>query len=265
MTRRDNRRSAFAVYLTALAISDTGSLFTWAFRWYLISFVDRAILDHECKVDVGLKYMFRQAGYIIIISLTADRYVVVKYPLRAVAWSTPRRAVGVCSAAAVSSLAYAAPYFMAGRGYRRYACMIDSDVMSVVYIWSVMLFGLAIPFVVISWMNFVIAVSIRGRLQYRGARCTEHSLQSDMSTSSLGGGGTQYSAASKDTVSDTQVIILNKCIRVLESISWYTLVYIYPVCEYRLQDNLWYSPLNRNCIHCIMWDYFYSINHIQFN
>ena len=23
----------------------------------------------------------------------------------------------------------------------------------------------------------------------------------------------------------------------------------YPRCEYRLQDNLWYSPLSRNCIY----------------
>ena len=55
--------------------------------------------------------------------------------------------------------------------------------------------------------------------------------------------------------------ILN-CIVVI--LLYYYIIGGYPRCEYRLRDNLWYSPLSRNCIYCIIL-YFYSIHHIQFN
>ena len=46
-------RTSFGVYLTALAISDTGSLLTWAYRWIVDIVVDRGMHHVECKLDVG--------------------------------------------------------------------------------------------------------------------------------------------------------------------------------------------------------------------
>ena len=174
MSQRSYRANPFSVYLACLAVVDTGSLMTWAFRWWVMAVLDRGVGDMECKVDVGLKYAFRQSGYALVISLTADRYLVVRHPLRAVTWSTQSRAFWMCLVILVTSFGYAVPYFVLGESLDGYACIMTGGPYATVYIWSVVVFGLVVPFVGISYMNFSIAFGIRTRLQYRG-RCREHS------------------------------------------------------------------------------------------
>ena len=186
MMQKGNRNSSFAVYLSALALSDTGSLLTWAYRWYMMMIVGRGMGDLECKLDVGCKYAFRMAGYILILSLTADRYVVVRFPLRAADWSSPYRASYVSGAIFVASFAYATPYFVWGRQNKGYACVFigSGNVYATYYMWSVVLFGLVLPFTLISFMNSVIVLTVRKRLQYRG-KCSQHStVREDQATTS---------------------------------------------------------------------------------
>ena len=116
------------------------------------------------------------AGYLLILSLTADRYMVVRFPLRAADWSSGRHASLVTGFIFAASFLYAAPYYVWGRQNKGYACVFvgSGNVYATYYMWSVVLFGLVLPFACVSYMNAVIIVTIRDRLQYRG-KCPTHS------------------------------------------------------------------------------------------
>lgn len=73
VSQQRSHASSFSVYLAALSVADAGSLVTWAYRWKLLVWKPRRMTHSECRVDIGLKYAFRMAGYFFILVLTVDR------------------------------------------------------------------------------------------------------------------------------------------------------------------------------------------------
>ena len=174
----------------------------------MMMIVGRGMGDLECKLDVGCKYAFRMAGYLLILFLTADRFIVVRFPLRAPDWSSARRATIISTSIMVLSFLYAAPYFIWGRQNKGYACVFISsgNVYATYYMWSVVLFGLVLPFSLVTYMNSVIIVTIGHRLQYRG-KCAKHSKMAatSASTAEVTTTTSGYGDGDEEPIDDSQV------------------------------------------------------------
>ena len=177
MLQPRNRATSFGIYLAALAVCDSGGLVTWLCRTFVMAYWRRGLDDFGCKIDIGFKYAFRMAGYLLIVCLTADRFVAVRHPLRALQWCRARRAAYLSIAILAVSLLIALPVFTKFKRnhHRLYACVMFSDnsPLAAAYMIVVSLGGNLGPFAVILTMNSMIIWTIRRRLKYRGV-CGRH-------------------------------------------------------------------------------------------
>ena len=175
MIQPRHRKTSFGVYLFALAIADNFCLLTWTGRIVYMYSTANGLTDLGCKIDIGVKYTFRTMGYLIILMLTADRYVIVCMPLKAVYWCRADRAIVVSVVAFLVSLAAAGPnFFLQNQNHKRtYACtMTDNVAFYNVYTLAVLM-SLVVIFVCIMAMNVIVIWTIKRRMKYRGV-CSSH-------------------------------------------------------------------------------------------
>lgn len=79
------RTAPSSLVLSALAIADTGMLYTGLLRWwisYRYNIDVRGLSQASCKIHFFFTYMFRQLGPLFIAMLTVERAISVYFPLK---------------------------------------------------------------------------------------------------------------------------------------------------------------------------------------
>ena len=193
MFQRQNRHTSFSVYLGCLAVSDNCVLFAAGYFWVVYELQERMFHDVECKILIWMLDTFQQNGVLLILSVTLDRLVAVRYPLKAAAWCRARRAKIVsASAFAVVSL-YSAPHLLFNYADKQYVCLLCSydNIVCVVHLWVTAFLAFAVPFVLLLSMNVVIICSVRTAMKYQ-------------STFSMDGGDTTTSTTDQSDDNDTR-------------------------------------------------------------
>ena len=183
MFQRQNRQSSFSVYLGSLAISDTCVLFESAYYWVMIEIQRRTFTDIECKIFMWTLHTFQQSGCYLIISVTLDRLVAVRFPFRAAGWCRARRATIVSAVFFATMSAYNIPYLVFYKSDDVLVCTLCSfeHAICIVRVLGTMLIGLAIPVVLLLSMNAVIIHAVCNSMKYRPG----HATDSDRQTSNI--------------------------------------------------------------------------------
>ena len=183
MFQRQNRQSSFSVYLGVLAISDTCVLFGSAYYWVMIEIQRRTFTDIECKIFMWTLHTFQQSGCYLIVSVTIDRLVAVRFPFRAAGWCRARRATIVSAVVFAAISAYNIPNLVFYKSDNVLMCTLCSFeyVICIVRVLGTMLIGLAIPVVLLLSMNAVIIHAVCNSMKYRPG----HATDSDRQTSNI--------------------------------------------------------------------------------
>ena len=169
MFQTNNRHTSFGIYLGILAVSDTLALCANIAYWLMRLLSPLPLRDIDCQIRGWLINSLQMNGLFIILSLTLDRLISVRFPLKAIAWCDARRATFVSGAIFGVVWLLNVPYLLYAHVESSNMCAMGwpGSVVSFVYPWMVVCVGLVTPFVLLVSMNAVIAMGIRNRLQYQ--------------------------------------------------------------------------------------------------
>ena len=169
MFQRDNRQTSFGIYLGALAVSDTLTLCTSTALWLAQLLSSSPLMDIDCQMRGWLLNSLQMNGLFLILSVTFDRLISVRFPLKAVVWCDPKRAKIACGVIFGAMWLVNAPFYILNHVETCNVCAIGTpgSVVSLVYPWISAFVGLLVPFVLLVSMNVAIGLAIRSRLPRR--------------------------------------------------------------------------------------------------
>ncbi|KAI0243440.1 hypothetical protein LSAT2_000007 [Lamellibrachia satsuma] len=178
MFQRQNRHRSLSIYLGNLAISDNCVLFAAGYYWVAAELQGRTFVDVECKILTWIVETFQQNGVLLILSVTLDRLVAVRFPLEAAAWCRSRRAkiVSVSVFAVVS--AYNIPHLVFSHADKYLMCMLCSfdNILCVIHISVTGFITFVLPFILLLAMNTIIISALRSSLKYQSNICADCSF-----------------------------------------------------------------------------------------
>ena len=192
MFQPHNRHTSFGVYLGILALSDTLVLCTSTSFWLVRLMSSSRLRDLECQIGAWVINALQMNGYFLIFSLTLDRLIAVRFPLKAVVWCSAIRAKLVAGLLWVIVWPLNVPFYIYNHVENKNICTLGTtgSVMSFVFPWIAIFVGFVVPFVSLVSMNVVIMVVIlsrrRSRLTYAPGRKRDAAEAIEMSESTTG-------------------------------------------------------------------------------
>ena len=169
MFQRQNRHTSFSIYLGNLAISDNCVLFSAGYYWVVAELQGRTFVDVECKILIWILETFQQNGVLLILSVTLDRLVAVRFPFKATNWCRAKRAkiVSVSVFGVVS--VYNIPHLVLNQADKYLVCMLCSfdNMLCVIHLGVTTVITFAIPFVLLLAMNTIIILAVHNSLKYQ--------------------------------------------------------------------------------------------------
>ena len=150
------------IYMAAISVNDNILMYICSHE-YLVS----ALQIHrwkliECKfIAFGALFALHNCTY-LILAMTVDKYIAIKWPHKAATYSTPRRARMIVVGLYVSVFIYNIPHFFLSNIIRGLCSgyAIRSLITSV-YSWFSFVLNAVIPFTLLIYMNFVIIKTVR--------------------------------------------------------------------------------------------------------
>ena len=178
MFQPNNRRTSFGVYIGALAMSDTMVLVSSTAYWLTRLLYSTPLRDIECKFRGWTINSLQMNGFFIILGLTFDRLIAVRFPLKAVIWCTTTRAKIVCGTIFAIVWLLNIPFFVFNHAKSGLVCGMGTSrsVISLVYPWIAVGIGFVVPLVSLVSMNAVIITAIISRRRFRAKYDTQERI-----------------------------------------------------------------------------------------
>ena len=175
MFQRQNRHTSFSIYLGNLAISDNCVLFTAGYYWVAAELQGRTFYDIECTFLIWMIDTFQQYGVLLILSVTLDRLVAVRFPFNAAAWCRAKRVKIVSACVFVVVAVYSLPNLLFNYADEQLVCTLCSfdNILCVIHLWVTAFIAFAIPFVLLLSMNVVIIWSVRNSMKHQSKSFAE--------------------------------------------------------------------------------------------
>ena len=165
MTQRRNRRRSTSLYMAALAVTDTVVLCMLSWFWAsTVLITDPWITSAHCKWLGLALYFSSEFGVFIIMFMTVDRCIAVRFPLKASSFCTVARTKKVLLFGGFAYLLYNIPMLWE-IDYNKGICtaFISPSILSKVYSWSYVVVNAFIPFMTLLVCNSLIISAIHAR------------------------------------------------------------------------------------------------------
>ena len=163
MIKPNNRKMSTCIYMAAISVNDN-IMMCMCLHYYLVS----AVQTHhnwsnlECKMSSFAALFALQNGTFLVVAMTIDKYIAIKWPHKAATYSTPRRAKMITGSVSICACIYNIPYFFISivTGNQ---CIGDAvgGVITKVYTWFSFVLNAIIPFIMLIHMNCVIVNAVR--------------------------------------------------------------------------------------------------------
>ena len=172
MLQTENRKRSTCVYMCGLCVSDS-VLIGWAFVYYANhEYMWRPNDQILCKISVFCAYSMITTGTWLIICMTLDRFLAIKFPHLVSIISTPRKARFVVVFTFILSHCYNIPhYFWSLKIGPRKECTSYATTapFAKIYAWLSFVINGAIPFTLLISFNAYIIYKIKCRKKKFGA------------------------------------------------------------------------------------------------
>ena len=165
-----NRKISCYIYLAVLAVTDSIALITTVIYWYLsmvhelLPYTTRLVACRCLSVVLAMSVM---SSTYIIVTMTLDRLVAVKWPFKALHWCTAKKTKISCLMIVTICCLFKAPYIWVSEPYTdSNTCAAfrgEQTTLLVVYYWINTVVANYLPFCSLLVMNFLIIHSLRTR------------------------------------------------------------------------------------------------------
>ena len=162
MIKPNNRKMSTCIYMAAISINDNIMMLV-CLHYYLVSAVQtHNWYSFECKMSSFVALFALQNGTFLVVAMTLNRYIAIKWPHKAATYSTPRRTKIITVSVSLAVCIYNIPHFFISivTGNQ---CIGDSigGLITKVYTWFTFVLNAIIPFTMLIHMNFVIVNAVR--------------------------------------------------------------------------------------------------------
>ena len=167
MMKPNNRKISTCIYMTAISINDNVMMCIEIRAWLIDTVKMQRVNDWECYSLVYLELLLLQYGTYLVLGMTIDKYIAIKWPHRAAAYSTPRRAKAIIFTIIITGAVYNLPHFFltivtagdvtAGNCY----AYSVKGIFTKIYSWFTIVLNAIIPFTVLIHMNYVIVKTVK--------------------------------------------------------------------------------------------------------
>ena len=162
MIRPNNRKVSTCIYMAAISINDN-IMMCLAFNDWLVTVVN--MYEWHPWLCKGLSHLVIfciQSSTYLILTMTVDKFIAIKWPHKAATYSTPRRAILVCLGVIVCALCYNVPHLFA-TALVRDTCVayVVGGLKTKIYSWITFLVNFVIPFSMLIYMNHAIVKAVR--------------------------------------------------------------------------------------------------------
>ena len=162
MMKPNNNRMSTCIYMAALSINDNLMMCS-AFHFWLVSAVNIHVWNYwECVGSVYFAYYCLQTATYQVLVMTVDKYVAIKWPHKAVAFSTPKRAKIIIATIITCVIIYNLPHLFMTEVIQEecYGFSVKSTITKV-YSWLSFVLNAIIPFTLLIHMNYTIINTVR--------------------------------------------------------------------------------------------------------
>ena len=162
MIQSKNRKVSTCIYMAAISINDN-IMMLMCFHDYLVAGLEiHEWYPIECLCSAFVASFALQNCTYLILTMTVDKYIAIKWPHRAATYSTPGRAKRIVVGLYVSVFIYNIPHFILSRaiGGQCFGYAVDK-LITKVYSWFSFGINVIIPFTLLIHMNFVIIKTVK--------------------------------------------------------------------------------------------------------
>ena len=162
MIRPHNRSISTCIYMAAISINDNAMMCIEVHAWFVSAFDIHGWYLWECKTAAYLVFFSLQCTTYLILSMTIDKYIAIKWPHKAATYSTPGRAKMTILTIITFVALYNFPQFfittlIEGNCYAYSA----KGILTKVFSWSTFVLNGVIPFTLLIHINYVIVKTVR--------------------------------------------------------------------------------------------------------
>lgn len=165
---RRNLHVSCSVYMVALACSDNGLLMVAAYVLYNQIVMKSRIDDVACKTSTYLIYVLTTYSTLLIVFVTLDRLIAVRFPLKAKQYCTSMSAFIKSLCLAIVAVVGNVHHIRWSKVHEGLMCAAYSydHVIAVILSWASIVINSLLPFVIILSCNSVIIWTIRKRTSF---------------------------------------------------------------------------------------------------
>ena len=247
MANKHNRQISVCIYMSSLAVSDNIMLCLSLDFWLATNGVwTRTVHPWQCKVLTWLFQVFSTYGIILVIAMTLDRLIAVRWPLKAATICTASRAKLTSLSALLLMFIYTLPHLFSAEllDDRTCAGFANQTPLTQVYSWIIFVINALLPFTILLICNLLIISALRRRITNQHFRASRNiyvavgeSRGSGSSTPPTGSSG-QYLWSAKDT----QLVIMLLCVTftlLLLTLPLYLRYALFLVIDYRTNPRMY--------------------------
>ena len=162
MIKPNNKKMSTCTYMAAISVNDN-IMMCMSFHVYLISVMQIHKWNSiECRVSGFVALFALQNCTFLVVAMTLDKYIAIKWPHKAATYSTPRRAQRIVVTLYVCVCIYNIPhFFLSSVVFGRCLNFGIHSVITTVYSWFSFILNAVIPFTMLIHMNYVIIKVVR--------------------------------------------------------------------------------------------------------
>ena len=170
MMKPNNRKISTCIYMAAISINDNLMMYV-CFHVFLVSGLQIHKWNHfECKFVIYCSLVALQGCTYLILAMTVDKYIAIKWPHRAATYSTPERAKLIAVVLQICVLIYNVPHlFLSSTVGNKCVAYSNNSVISRVHSWLSTVLNAVIPFILLIHMNYIIVKTVRNSGKLFGA------------------------------------------------------------------------------------------------
>ena len=173
MIKSSNRKMSTCIYMAAISINDNLMMCLCLHSLLVVGLKINGWHPMQCKLAAVLVLFALQNTTFLVLGMIVDKYIAIKWPHKAVMYSSPRRAKLTVLGLTIFALIYNSPHFLL-------TMVIDGQCftfaaespMTKVYSWFSFVLNAVIPFTLLIYMNCVIVKTVQQSLKMFGNKNT---------------------------------------------------------------------------------------------
>ena len=162
MIQPNNRKMSTCIYMATIGINDN-LMMGLALHYWLVTVVKiHELRLWECKTISCLTNSSLQSSTYQVLAMTIDKYIAIKWPLKAAVYSTSKRVRAITFGVIACALSYNVLHLFAASvvGGQCLSYSVGGTITRV-YSWITFAINGIIPFTMLIYMNFVIVLTVR--------------------------------------------------------------------------------------------------------